>query len=73
MEQQPWISDRKALELEDAERVAYFDRFIQPYLDGSQPFDVAISAYKETLEHQGIPLSPARVALAGLEATIDAA
>lgn len=53
-----WISDRKRVEMDNADRVRYFDMFIDPYLDGKQPFDDAIQGYKDTLEYQGIPLSP---------------
>lgn len=53
-----WISDRKKAEMDNADRVRYFDKFIDMVLNGSLSFDDGISAYKETLEHQGIPLSP---------------
>lgn len=61
MEQEPWVSDRKRIEMDDADRLRYFDMFIDPYLNGQQPFDVAVQGYKDTLEHQGIPLVPQRL------------
>lgn len=53
-----WISRRRAIELENRERIRYFDMYVD-----TLPLDIAIQTYKETLEHQGIPLSPARIAL----------
>lgn len=58
METEPWISNRKANELEAKERIAYFDKFIDMALEGTLEIPEAIQAYKETLEYQGIPLSP---------------
>lgn len=53
-----WISDRKRIEMDNADRIKYFDAFIDMVLDNSMSFDDGIQAYKETLEHQGISLSP---------------
>lgn len=52
------MSDRKIAELEARDRIGYFDKFIDMVLDGTVTFEEGIQAYKETLEYQGIPLSP---------------
>lgn len=66
--EEDFLSPRALRELENRERVGYFDRFIDTVLANTIQFDpggsdkpafeAAISAYKETLEYQGIPLSP---------------
>lgn len=60
-EQQPWVSERARIEMDNADRVRYFDMFIDPYLEGQQPFDVAVQGYKDTLKYQGIPLTPQKL------------
>lgn len=53
---------------DNVDRIKYFDQFIDGILATTVQFDpaghdqpafeAAVGAYKETLEHQGIPLSP---------------
>ena len=68
MQENPgWISERKAIELENAERIRYFDLYIDDHLAGKLPFEDAVQAYKETLEHQGIPLTPQKLGSVALK------
>jgi hypothetical protein len=61
MEHEPWVSERKRIEMDNADRIKYFDAFIDMVLDGQVELEQAIQGYKETLEHQGIPLVPAEM------------
>jgi len=57
-EKETWYSTRRQVEMDNADRVRYFDKFIDLVLAGELDFDTAIESYKETLEYQGIPISP---------------
>ena len=56
-----WVSERRRIEMDNADRIRYFDLYIDDHLAGKLPFSDAVQAYKDTMEHQGIPLSPQRM------------